>query len=146
MVFMGRSTYISLAKGDWIRLRLSFRDMTKLRIVNRTRQTVLATQADIADTSAKRNVGLLRHKSLPEGQGLWIVPCEGVHTFGMKFAIDVVYLDRKKRVRKIRPNMGPWRISLCLPAHSVLELPAGAAASAGLRKGDELEFEEWEEK
>ncbi len=116
--------------------------MAKLKILNRTRQAVLATQAEVADTSLKRNVGLLKHHSLPEGQGLWIVPCEGVHTVGMKFAIDVVFLDRKKRVLKIRPDMGPWRISLCLRAHSVLELPAGTAARVGLQKGDELEFEE----
>jgi len=116
--------------------------MAKLKIVNRTRETVLATEADIADTSLKRNVGLLKHKSLPEGQGLWIVPCEGVHSFGMKFAIDVVFLDRKKRVVKIRPSMEPWRISLCLWAHSVLELPAGMSEKAQLAKGDELQFEE----
>jgi hypothetical protein len=118
--------------------------MAKLKILNRTRQTVLATEADVADTSRKRNVGLLKHKSLPEGQGLWIVPCEGIHTFGMKFPIDVLFLDRKKKVLKIRPNMGPFRISLCLPAHSVLELPAGTADRTGLKKGDELEFEELE--
>jgi len=116
--------------------------MARLRILDRTRQAVLATQADVADTSRKRNVGLLKHSSLPEGEGLWIVPCEGVHTFGMKFPIDVVFLDRRKRVLKVRPDMGPWRVSLCLPAHSVLELPAGTAARAGLQRGDELEFEE----
>jgi uncharacterized membrane protein (UPF0127 family) len=55
---------------------------------------VLATQADIADTSRKRRVGLLKHTSLPAGQGLWIAPCEGIHTFGMKFAIDVLEFER----------------------------------------------------
>ena len=123
-----------------VRLRWLF--MAKIKILNRTRGTVLATEADVADTSRKRNVGLLKHKSLPAGQGLWIVPCEGIHTFGMKFAIDVVFLDRKKKVMKVRPDMGRRRISLSLLAHSVLELPAGTAAATGLRKGDELEFEE----
>jgi uncharacterized membrane protein (UPF0127 family) len=118
--------------------------MAKIKILNRTRRTVLATEADVADTSRKRNVGLLKHKSLPAGQGLWIVPCEGIHTFGMKFAIDVVFLDRKKKVMKVRPDMGRRRISLCLLAHSVLELPAGTAVATGLQKGDELQFEETE--
>ena len=116
--------------------------MAKLKIRIRTRGTVLATEADVADTSRKRNVGLLKHKSLPAGQGLWIVPCEGIHTFGMKFAIDVVFLDRKKKVLKVRPDMGRRRISLCLLAHSVLELPAGTALAAAVQKGDQLEFEE----
>jgi hypothetical protein len=116
--------------------------MPKLNIRNRTRKTVLATEADTADTSRKRRVGLLKHKSLPPGQGLWIVPCEGVHTFGMKFPIDVLYLNRKKKILKVRPHMGPRRISLCLRAHSVLELPAGTIARALTEPGDELEFEE----
>jgi len=118
--------------------------MAKLKIRIRTRGTVLATEADVADTSRKRNVGLLKHKSLPAGQGLWIVPCEGIHTFGMKFAIDVVFLDRKKKVLKVRSEMGRRRISLCLLAHSVLELPAGTVVAAALQSGDELEFEETE--
>jgi uncharacterized membrane protein (UPF0127 family) len=115
--------------------------MATIRILNRTRRTVLATEAEVADTSRKRKVGLLEHQSLPDGQGLWIVPCEGIHTFGMKFAIDVVFLNRKKKVMKVRPDMGRRRISLCLLAHSVLELPAGTAAATGLQRGDELEFE-----
>jgi uncharacterized membrane protein (UPF0127 family) len=116
--------------------------VAKLKIQNRTRASVLATEAELADTSKKRRTGLLKHDSLPPGQGLWIVPCEGIHTFGMKFAIDVLFLDRKKKVLKVRPHMGPRRIALCLWAHSVLELPAGTIAAAATEPGDELEFEE----
>ena len=121
---------------------MAFYTMARFKILDRTRGTVLATAAEVADTSRKRNVGLLKHKSLPAGQGLWIVPCEGIHTFGMKFAIDVVFLDRKKKVMKVRPDMGRRRISLCLLAHSVLELPAGTALGAAVQRGDQLEFEE----
>src|ERR1039457_7712340 len=92
---------------------------------NQTRGTVLAEFASIADTSAKRRTGLLRHSGLGPGEGLWIVPCEAVHTFGMKFAIDLVYLDREKRIRKLRRDVHPWRLSACIFAHSVIELPAG---------------------
>src|SRR3954466_3274425 len=60
----------------------------KLRVRNLTKNTLLADRADIADTSATRNKGLLKHTGLAEGEGLWIVPCEGVHSFFMKFAID----------------------------------------------------------
>jgi hypothetical protein len=119
--------------------------MSRLRITNRTRETVLATEAEAADTSRKRRVGLLKHESLPPGQGLWIAPCEAVHTFGMRFPIDVLFLDRKHKVLKVRENMPRARISACLWAHSVLELPAGAAAGTATQKGDELEFEQYED-
>jgi uncharacterized membrane protein (UPF0127 family) len=108
---------------------------------NRDRGTTLAEAADVADTSAKRRTGLLKHSGLEPGAGLWIVPCEAVHSFGMKFAIDLVYLDRKKRVRKIRKKMVPRRLSACLTAHSVLELPVGAIDASRTETGDQLEFE-----
>jgi len=69
---------------------------------------------------------------------LWIVPTEGVHTIGMKFAIDVLFLNRRRKVVKIRPNMGRWRMALSLRAHSVLELPAGTVAETGTVLGDQL--------
>ena len=115
-----------------------------MRIRNLTRNTVLADSAEVADTSSKRRTGLLKHERFERGQGLWIVPCEGVHSFFMKFAIDVVYLDRKKRVRKIRKEMVPRRISACLTAHSVLELPVGVIEASRTEPGDQLEFEKLE--
>jgi uncharacterized protein len=107
---------------------------------NVTRNSVLAESADVADTSGKRQKGLLGRDNLPVGQGLWIVPCESVHTCGMRFAIDVLYLDRKKRVRKLRRSMLPWRLSMCLLAHSVLELPAGVIEQTCTKRGDQLDF------
>jgi len=112
-----------------------------MRVWNRDRGTVLAEAADVADTSAKRRTGLLKHSGLDPGQGLWIAPCESVHSFGMKFAIDVVYLDRRKKVRKVRKNMVPFRVSACLTAHSVLELPVGVIETSRTQAGDQLEFE-----
>lgn len=108
---------------------------------NLSRDAVLGGAIDIADTSEKRRVGLLRHERLAEGEGLWIVPCESVHTFFMKFAIDLVYVDKKKRVRKVRRAVPPWRLSACLSAHSILELPAGTIERTGTRPGDELSIE-----
>jgi uncharacterized membrane protein (UPF0127 family) len=113
----------------------------KIIVRNQTKGEVLATSALVADSSATRRVGLLKHSSLEPGEGLWIVPCEGVHSFFMKFDIDVVYLNRDKKVRKIRHAMKPWKLSLCLPAHSVLELPAGTARRTGTEPGDQLVFE-----
>ena len=94
---------------------------------NQTRDTVLGEAIDVADTSEKRRTGLLKHKRLEPGEGLWIIPCESVHTFFMKFPIDLVYLDKKRKVRKVRNAVPAWRLSACLAAESVLELPAGTA-------------------
>lgn len=105
---------------------------------------VLADRADIADTSSKRRTGLLKHSKLDAGEGLWIAPTEGIHTFGMKFPIDVVFLSRKKKVLKIRANMVRGRIALSLRAHSVLELPSGTLEATGTAPGDVLVFEKYE--
>jgi uncharacterized protein len=114
----------------------------KILVRNQTRNTVLADSAEVADTSAKRRTGLLKHDGLAPGQGLWIVPCESVHSFFMKFAIDLVYLDRKHKVRKMRHSMAPWRMSICLSAHSILELPAGVLEATGTQAGDQLTIDE----
>ena len=104
----------------------------------------MADRAEVADTSAKRRTGRLKHTGLAPGEGLWIVPCEGVHTFAMKFTIDVLFLNRKHKILKIRPNMVRRRIALSLLAHSVLELPAGTLAETGTERGDQLELEKYD--
>ena len=113
----------------------------KYRLRNLTRGTVVGDAIDIADTSAKRRTGLLKHTGLNAGEGLWIVPCESVHTFFMKFALDLVYLDRRHVVRKAVTNVVPWRMSVCLSAHPIVELPVGAIAASGTVKGDQLAME-----
>jgi hypothetical protein len=115
-----------------------------LRVKNVTRGAVLADRAGIADTSETRNRGLLKHTKLDPGEGLWIVPTQGVHTFLMKFTIDVAYLNQKRQVLKLRSRMVKSRISVCLTAHSALELPEGTLEQTGTQKGDQLEFETFE--
>jgi uncharacterized membrane protein (UPF0127 family) len=117
--------------------------LSKLRVTNLTRGTLLADRADIADTSATRRTGLLKHSGLAPGEGLWIVPCEGIHTFLMKFPIDVVFLSKKRKILKIRSNMVRRRIAFSLRAHSVLELPSGQLAETGTQRGDQLELEKY---
>ena len=108
---------------------------------NQTRNAVLGDSVEVADTSAKRRVGLLKHERLDPGHGLWINPCESVHTFFMKFPIDLVYIDKKRKVRKVRSAVPAWRLSACLTAHSILELPAGTVEKTGTKPGDELVIE-----
>lgn len=112
-----------------------------MRVVNNTRTISLGDSIDVADTSRKRRTGLLKHTSLQAGEGLWIAPCEAVHTIGMKFPIDVVFLSKKRTVLKICHAMGKWRMSVCFRAHSVLELPAGTVQATGTQVHDQLEFE-----
>jgi uncharacterized membrane protein (UPF0127 family) len=108
---------------------------------NQTRNAVLGDAVEVADTSTKRRVGLLKHERLDPGDGLWIIPCESVHTFFMKFPIDLVYLDKKRRVKKVRNAVPAWRLSACFTAHSILELPAGTVEKTGTVAGDELLIE-----
>jgi hypothetical protein len=113
---------------------------TRLQVSNLTRGTVLATALEVADSGPKRNKGLLGRKGLAPGEGLWIIPCESVHTFFMQFPIDLIYLDRQNRIKKVRGSVPPWRLSACLSAHSILELPAGTIHDTRTEHGDTLEF------
>jgi len=118
--------------------------LQKLRVRNQTRDTVLADRADIANTAALRNKGLLKHAGLAPGEGLWIVPCSAIHSIGMKFPIDVVFLSKDKRVLKIRRDMKKWKMAICMGARSVLELPAGRCHAMQTTLGDQLEFEKYD--
>jgi uncharacterized protein len=110
----------------------------RLTITNLSRDTVVARCVELADRGAKRRKGLLGRSGLSPEEGLWIVPCEAVHTFGMKFSIDLIYLDRNMQVKKVRSNVPPWRLSACLSAHSVIELAPGTILKTGTAPGDRL--------
>lgn len=109
-----------------------------VRVLNQTRGFAVAARVAVADTPAKRRRGLLGRPALALDEGLWIVPCESVHTVGMAYPIDLVYLDKQRRVVKTIEALPPWRVSLCLRAHSVLECSVGAISGSGTRVGDQL--------
>ncbi len=113
---------------------------------NRTRATTVASKVVKADDYASRSRGLLDRASMGLGEGLWIagvvwfVPCPTIHTFGMRFAIDVVFLDKAQRVARVIENLKPWRLSPWVArARSVLELPAGTLKGT-VKAGDQLEI------
>ncbi len=109
-------------------------------VFNATRGTTLAARVATADDAASRSKGLLGRESLAPEEGLWIVPCPMIHTFFMKFPIDVVFLDRGLVVRRVLENLKPWRASpWVLSAHSVLELKGGVLRG-GVGVGDRLEM------
>ena len=108
---------------------------------NRTRGATLAANVQLADTPRSRRVGLLKHKSLEPGEGLWIYPTQAIHTFGMQFPIDVAFLDRSLRVKRLYHQLRPFRwTSLVWGAQSVLELASGSLEKTGTAVGDELQF------
>ena len=109
-----------------------------LQVTNVTRGTVLATRLEAAHTGPKRRKGLLGRDGLEAGEGLWIAPCESVHTFFMRFAIDVVFAARDGRVVKVVQAVQPWRATIAWSAFAVIELAAGEARRAGLVVGDRL--------
>lgn len=115
----------------------------RLYVYNKTRQTFLATEAAVADSYLLRLVGLLgKTKQWAQpGRGLWIVPSRGVHTIGMLFPIDLIFLGKDKEVVHIEEHVRPFRISkVSWKASSVLELPVHTVYRSGTRVGDCLEI------
>jgi uncharacterized membrane protein (UPF0127 family) len=110
---------------------------------NVTRQTTLADRLEWAGTSETRRRGLLGREALRPGEGIYLVPCQWVHMFGMRFAIDVAFLDRDGRVLALQEGLKPNRVSkLVWRADGVLEVPVGALRDSGTRRGDVIRFEE----
>lgn len=117
-------------------------DSKQVYIYNKTRETFVATEAEVADTYFQRLIGLLgrTRRWARAGRGLWIVPSHGVHTLGMLFAIDLVYLDSQGRVVHIEEYVRPFRISkVSLKARSVLELPPHTVFRTRTQIGDQFE-------
>jgi len=96
----------------------------------------------VANKMLPRMRGLLGRSSLPAGEGLLIRPAPSVHTFFMRFPIDVVFLSRSGEVLKVSADVGPWRARSCRGAYAVLELAAGEAERRGVAVGDHIEAED----
>ena len=110
-----------------------------LRIHNQTRGRPLVSEGRAARRFWTKLRGLLGYPPLRAGQGLWIESCNSIHTLGMGFPIDVLYLDREGRVIRLAEKMQPNRIGpLVWRARSVVELPAGAIEKGGTKVGDRL--------
>ena len=104
--------------------------------------SVVADSVAVADTRATRAVGLLNRSGLEPGEGLWIVPSRGVHTWWMRFPIDIVALDERGVVIDRVTNLRPWRIRLPRRGTAgVLELPVGTLSRSGTDLGHRIAFE-----
>jgi uncharacterized membrane protein (UPF0127 family) len=116
---------------------------SSLYVYNKTRETFVATEALLADSYIRRLVGLLgkTRRWATLGRGLWIVPSRGVHTIGMLFPIDLIFLGKNKEVVHVEEYVRPFRISkVSLKATSVLELPPHTIYRSGTKIGDQLEI------
>ena len=112
------------------------------RVVNRTREIVLGDQVRMAGTFLSRFVGLLGSAAIADGEALWIVPCRCVHTLGMRYPIDVAFLDGRGVVVGILERFPPNRVGRVFRnARGALELRSGVLAATGTVPGDRLEFD-----
>lgn len=114
-------------------------------VYNRTRETFVATEAVVADNYVRRLIGLLgKTRRWPKlGRGLWIIPSRGVHSIGMLFPIDLVFLSKDRKVVHVEEHFRPFRLSrVSLKAASVLELPTHTIYRSGTKVGDMLEISE----
>jgi len=110
-------------------------------VINLTKKTWLATKVRKADNFITRLVGLLKRTHLGPEEALWLMPSKGIHTIGMKFPIDVVFLNRQAYVLGLIPGMLPYRISgVHLRGYSVVELPNGTIRKSRTEIGDQLEI------
>jgi uncharacterized protein len=116
--------------------------MRRLVARNASVNTVIADRVGVASTHASRAVGLLTRTGLEPGEALWIVPSRGVHTLGMRFAIDVLALDEQGNVVDAVSNLRPWRVRLPRKGTAgVLELPAGTLQSTRTALGHKVVLE-----
>jgi uncharacterized membrane protein (UPF0127 family) len=112
-------------------------------VYNKTREAFVGIDVEVADTYVRRLLGLLgkTRRWCRPGKGIWIVPSRGIHTIGMLFPIDIIFLSKEKRVLGIEEYVRPFHISkVYLHADSVLELPPYTIFQAGVQVGDLLEI------
>lgn len=111
-----------------------------MKLYHRATGRCLAEQVVLANTFFTRLRGLMFRRRLAPDEALWLRPCNGVHTFWMLFAIDVIFLDRDLRIVKLVENMRPFRVTRPhLASRSVIEMQARTISRAGLKAGDQLE-------
>jgi uncharacterized protein len=109
-------------------------------LVNLRNQNVLAGNVQQAYTFLRRFKGLMFTNEFPSGNSLHIKPCNSIHTFFMKYKIDILFLDDDKQVIDLKKEMMPGKLSVCKKASSVIELPAGTIDKTETQVGDYIQF------
>jgi hypothetical protein len=114
--------------------------MQTVQARNETKGLPLADRVTVATSIWSRFWGLMGRAKLDDGHGIHITPCSSIHMFFMRFAIDVIFLDKSNKVTKVVHEIKPWRMALGRGGHSALELPVGAASAARVEVGDVIDF------
>jgi uncharacterized membrane protein (UPF0127 family) len=115
-----------------------------VRIINQTNKIVIVSNMELAQSFTQRLIGLMGRKIFIEGSGLWIKQSgNSIHTFFMRFPIDLIFLNKEKNVKYLVKNMSPWRVVMVptLSSLDCLEVPAGTIEKHGLKLGDILHVE-----
>lgn len=113
-----------------------------MKIINLTKDTLVADEVTIADNFLSRTKGLLGKNALKENEALVIKPCNAIHTFFMRFSIDAVFLDKQNKVVAIKENLRPFKITPIYPkAFLVIELPIGKISNSSIQPNDQIKFE-----
>lgn len=110
-----------------------------MKITNQSKNSVIAERALLADSFLSRMIGLLKHHQLDKGEGLIITKCNSIHMFFMRFAIDVIFIDKKNVVVGIVKNIPPNRLSrIYWKAVKAVEVPVGVIEVSKTKVGDQL--------
>lgn len=116
--------------------------MRKGMMINKTNQNIIGQKIWLADSFWSRFRGLLGHKPLEPGEGIWLLPCQQVHMFGMHFALSIWFLDAQGRVCQIIDELEPGKISPRVKnSDSILELPVGWGKVTSTKVGDEIKWQ-----
>jgi uncharacterized membrane protein (UPF0127 family) len=111
---------------------------TPHRLINRRNAAIVADRVVTAFDSGSRRRGLLGLDRMPAGQALVIAPCSAIHTFSMRFAIDVAFITKAGRIVKVRSGVQPQRLAASFMAYAVIELASGTLQNCGTTAGDTL--------
>lgn len=112
-----------------------------MQLLNKTKNQIIANQINFADSFIKRMVGLLAHKNLDKEECMWFDECRSIHTIGMRFSLDVIFVDKNMVVKKVLRNVKPGRITLPVwSAHSAFEFSAGSLDDQNIQPGDQLDM------
>ncbi len=106
-----------------------------------TTERLLLEHARKTETILERTRGLLGCQELEQGEGLLLTPCNSIHTFFMKFSLDIIFLNRGGTIVKMIESLTPWKVSGCWASTAVLEVSAGLISNTGLQIGDQLIWE-----
>ncbi len=109
-------------------------------LVNATKKTVVSDNCHFANSVLKRMIGLLNRGQLGRGEGLLLDRCYGIHTFGMRFPIDVLFLDKDLRVIRAVKALPPYRTCVVKKSVYVLEVPTGALDASRTTEGDQIQI------